>query len=121
MAAAALFIGWGELIPGRELKAVEVFGEAIQYYQRLLQQGQIESFEPVILEPHGGDLLGCLLVRGDQEKLSQVRVSEEFRRLTQRAQLVVSRVGVVGAILGPAIDQFLANAQQAARELGGPS
>ena len=28
----------------------------------------IESFEPVFLEPHGGDLTGFILVRGDAEK-----------------------------------------------------
>ena len=65
MANAALVIGWGPVVPGREQKALQVFGEAIQYYTRLQQQGQIESFEPVALEPHGGDLNGFLLVRGD--------------------------------------------------------
>lgn len=33
----------------------------------------IESFEAVILEPHGGDLAGFILIRGSQDKLAQLR------------------------------------------------
>jgi hypothetical protein len=65
MANATLVIGWGPAVQGREQKALQVFSEAIQYYTRLQQQGQIDSFEPVALEPHGGDLNGFLLVGGD--------------------------------------------------------
>ena len=57
-ANAALFIGWGQAIPGREQKALQVFNEGIQYWSKLQQQGMIESFEPFLLEPHGGDLAG---------------------------------------------------------------
>ena len=30
----------------------------------------IESFEPVFLEPHGGDLTGFILIQGDAAKLA---------------------------------------------------
>src|SRR5258708_10643032 len=56
MATGALMIGWGHVVPGREQKSLQVFNEAIQYYTQLQQQGTIESFEPVTLEPHCGDL-----------------------------------------------------------------
>src|SRR5690348_17867761 len=100
MATSALMIGWGSVVRGREQKALQVFNEAIQYYTQLQQQGEIESFEPVQLEPHGGDLAGFLLVRGDQEKLSQLRTREEFLRLNNRAGLVVENLGVLGAFIG---------------------
>jgi hypothetical protein len=35
MADEALFIGWGEVVRGRERKAVEVFNESLQYYGQL--------------------------------------------------------------------------------------
>src|SRR5256885_16683049 len=92
MATGALMIGWGPTVRGREQKALQVFNEAIQYYTRLQQQGTIESFEPVALEPHGGDLQGFLLVRGDREKLNALRSSEEFLRLNNRAALVVDNL-----------------------------
>jgi hypothetical protein len=52
-------------VRGRERQALKVFGEAFEYYSRLQQEGEIESFEPVILEPHGGELGGFFLLRGD--------------------------------------------------------
>ncbi len=78
MADAGLFVGWGEVVRGRETEAVEVFNETLGYYARLQEEGTIESFEPVFLEPHGGDLNGFILIRGEAEKLAALRVSEEF-------------------------------------------
>ena len=60
MAGDAIFIGWGDPVHGRELKGLEVFGEAVALWGRLQQEGAIESFEPVLLGPHGGDLQGFL-------------------------------------------------------------
>lgn len=100
MAQGALFIGWGAAVRARELQALQVFNEAIQYYTRLQQQGEIDNFEPVLLEPHGGDLAGFLLIHGDQEKLNRLRLSEEFIRLNGRAGLVVEHLGIVTAFVG---------------------
>ena len=99
MADAGLFIGWGEVVRGRETEALEVFNETLGYYGRLQEEGTIESFEPVFLEPHGGDLSGFILIRGDAEKLASLRVSKEFTQLSLRAGLIVDRFGVVGADL----------------------
>jgi hypothetical protein len=99
MADAGLFIGWGEVVRGRETEALEVFNETLGYYGRLQEEGTIESFEPVFLEPHGGDLSGFILIRGEAEKLASLRVSEEFTQLSLRAGLIVDRFGVVGADL----------------------
>jgi hypothetical protein len=100
MADAALFIGWGTVVPGRERQPQRVFDEGVAYWTRLQQQGELESFEPVALEPHGGDLAGFCLVRGERDKLSRLRHSEEFRRLNERAALIVHNFGVVSADLG---------------------
>lgn len=100
MANAALFIGYGPAVPGRARQALQVFGEALQYYGRLQQQGQIESFEPVYLEPHGGDLNGFILLRGERDKLNAIRFTEEFLRLTSRASLVTGNLGIVSAFIG---------------------
>jgi hypothetical protein len=50
MADAALFVGWGNAVRGRERQALKVFAEAAEFYTRLQQEGEIESFEPVFLE-----------------------------------------------------------------------
>jgi len=105
MADAGLFVGWDEPVRGREGQAVEVFNQALAYYARLQEEGEIESFEPVFLEPHGGDLGGFILLRGDAEKLAALRVSEEFNQLSTRASLNVEGFGVVGAALAERLQQ----------------
>ena len=107
MANAGLFVGWGAPVTGREAKGLEVFNEALAYYGRLQQGGEIESFDTVILEPHGGDLQGFILLRGDEENLAQLRVDDEFVRMSARASLVVEGVGVVGAALGDGLQDAL--------------
>ncbi len=117
MATGALVIGWGSVIQGREQKSLQVFNEAIQYYARLQQQGTIESFEPVALEPHGGDLQGFLLIRGDREKLNALRTSEEFLRLNNRAALVVNNLGVITAFIGEELQRLFTDFGTQASEL----
>jgi len=50
---AALFVGWGPIIPGREAQAKQVLGSALQYCEGLQRAGRIDSFDVVVLEPHG--------------------------------------------------------------------
>lgn len=108
MADAGLFIGWGEVARGREKEAVDLFNEILGYYGRLQEEGEIESFEPVFLEPHGGDLTGFVLLRGEPAKLAALRVSDEFTRYSIRAGLVVDSLGVVGADLAGRLQEQMA-------------
>jgi len=100
MADSGLFVGFGIPVRGRERQSIKVFNEAFEYYSRLQAEGEIESFEPVLLEPHGGELGGFFLLRGDKEKLARIRSSEEFERITARADLIVENLGIVSAFLG---------------------
>jgi hypothetical protein len=117
MADAGLFIGWGSAVYGREEKGIQVFNEAIEYFGGLQQAGEIEGFETVFLEPHGGDLGGFFLLRGEREKLARIRVSDELNRLVTRAGQIVQSFGVVGAQLGDAIQAQVGTYMEAVREL----
>jgi hypothetical protein len=108
MADAAVFIGWGAAIPGRERHALQVFTEALQYYASLQQQGEIESFEAVSLDPHGGDLAGFVLLRGEREKLNRLRDSAEVRRLMGFSEMTLNRFGVVDAHIGEDLNRRFA-------------
>ena len=117
MADAVLFVGWGAVIPGRERQSYQVFSEGVAYWQRLQQQGVLESFEVVELEPHGGDLLGFTILRGERAQLEQVRYSDEFLRLNTRAILVVQNYGVVTGFSGAAIQSIFTNFEEEAADL----
>ena len=45
MADAGLFIGWGQVVRGREKRAVQVFNESVEYWGGLQGDGKIEGFE----------------------------------------------------------------------------
>jgi hypothetical protein len=117
MAGEALFLGWGAVVRGREQKALQVFQETIEYYGKLQQEGRIDSFEPVLVAPHGGDLAGFVLLRGERGKLNEVRSSEEFERLIVRAASVADNVGVINAVTGESLAQGMARFQAASAEL----
>ena len=117
MPDAVLFIGWGAVIPGREQKSFQVFGEGIAYWQRLQQEGVLESFEVVQLEPHGGDLAGFAILRGERAQLEQVRYSDEFLRLNARAASMIQNYGVVAGFSGEAVSRLFASFQEQVSDL----
>jgi hypothetical protein len=103
MAEAGLFIGWGQVVRGRERQALDVFNESVSYWGGLQGDGRIESVEIVFLEPHGGDLAGFALLRGSEEQMATLRQDEGFQRQVARADLIVDRQGIVGAALGDGV------------------
>ena len=112
-----LFVGFGYPVRGREQKAIQVFNEFVEFLSRMQQQGEIDGFEPFFLEPHGGDLGGFFLVRGDGERLSRLRISDEWLDLSYRADLIVEGFGVTAATVGDEIEQELGRFQRHAQEL----
>ena len=117
MAGEALFLGWGQVVRAREQFALEVFQEAVTYYGKLQEEGQIERFDAYLLEPHGGDLAGFFLLHGEQAKLDAIRSSAEFQRLLVRAGSVIDNLGLVGAFGGDALGHQMALFGEMAQEL----
>jgi hypothetical protein len=117
MADAAVFIGWGQVVRGREKRAVQVFNESVEYWGGLQGDGKIEDFEVALLEPHGGDLQGFALLRGSEEQVSELRADEEFQRRVQRADLIIESQGVVNALIGEGIARGMAQYQGEVNDL----
>jgi hypothetical protein len=111
MADAALFIGWGQVVRGREKRALQVFNESVEYWGGLQGDGKIEDFEVVILTPHGGDLQGFALLRGSEDQVAALRADEEFQRRVTRADLIVESQGVVDGAIGEGLARGLAQYQ----------
>ncbi len=102
-ATHGMFIGWNRPKSGHEAQAIETFQSVIAYLGKQQQHGAIESFEPAFLGPHGGDLNGFVLVRGDRARLDTLRWSDEFLDLTTRANIFVDGFGVLPLVLGAEI------------------
>ena len=117
MAERGVFIGWGPPVRGREARGLDVFQESVAYWGRLQQEGQIESFEVVLLYPHGGDLYGFALLRGRGESLDAIRATDEFNDLVARAGVVVEGLGIVSAALDDSLGVQVQRYRQAVEEL----
>jgi hypothetical protein len=112
MAGEAIFIGWGQVVRGREDKALEVFNESVAYWGSLQEKGTIESLDVVLLTPHGGDLAGFAILKGDPDKLDQLRRTDEFIGRNAKANLIVEGLGIVDAVSGERLGQQMQIYQQ---------
>ena len=118
MSEAALFVGWGQTVRGREKRALDVFNDAVTYYGARVADGSIESFDPVLLDPHGGDLQGFFLIKGPAQGLATMRASEEFQRLHIRAGMIVDDLGIIDARVDDGVLTQLGHFSDAAGEFG---
>lgn len=117
MKDAALFVGWSAPYPGREHQAIETFKEFVAGLMELESKGLIESFEPVLLGPHGGELEGFVLVYGTPDKLAMLPELEEMHELRVRAGIEHERFSVIPAITGARVmDEMVLLDQVAERE-----
>jgi len=91
MADRVLLISWGSPKPGREERGVEVFNEALGIYGRMQQEGRIEKFDVVLLQPNG-DMDGYIEIHGSAEQIAAVHEDEEFQRNTIDASLIVNKL-----------------------------
>jgi len=100
MAGSVLFVGWNRGVPGREKQALDLFAKGMEYYGQLQADGKIESFEPVMLAQHGGDLNGFVLIKGDREKLNEVQREEAFKKFSLEAAYCLQNFGIINGVIG---------------------
>jgi hypothetical protein len=95
MGSNVIFFGWDRPFQGANQAAQELFTEFLQYLGGLQQAGTIQSFEPVFLDAHGGDLNGFCLIRGESAKLDALANSEAWEDFLFRADFLMRGLGVV--------------------------
>jgi hypothetical protein len=95
-----LFFGWNRPVPGREKISAEHFQEFVQYLGGLQKNGTIQSFETIFLDPHGGDMNGFFLIKGEGTKLDELSESENWVKHTIRADFHLQGSGFIRGITG---------------------
>ncbi|MFN2188714.1 MAG: hypothetical protein ACK2T3_08110 [Candidatus Promineifilaceae bacterium] len=108
MSSDVLFYGWDKATPGREKEAGALFQEYLPYLGRLQQEGMIDSFDVVLLTLHGGDLNGFFLIKGDIEKLDELRRTEEFNTFLTRSGIVIDGGGLIPGVIGEGVTKQMA-------------
>lgn len=109
MSYNVLFMGWNRSVPGREAMTAAHFQETLQYLGGLQQAGTIESFQSVLLTPHGGDLNGFILIQGESAKLDAVTSSAEWSAHLTRGGLHLEGFGVVQGATGDLLMEWMGN------------
>jgi len=74
--------------------------------------GRIESFDLALLDPHGGELQGYVLLRRSEDPIDAVRRDEHFERVMIKASLVVDDLGLIRAQLGDGLAHSMAIYQE---------
>ncbi|MDH3202138.1 MAG: hypothetical protein OEM15_14700 [Myxococcales bacterium] len=108
MANAGLALVWKQVKTGREAQALELFGSTMKYYTQLRERGEIQSFEPVLFQAHGGELNGFVHVRGTETQIDTLRRADKFRSMTLQCIYCLDGFGVVDAITGDQLNQMMA-------------
>ena len=94
MADRVLFVSWGEVVRGREVAALENFNETIGLYGQMQQDGRIESFDVVLLNP-SLEIAGYMQIHGSSDQLNALKDSEDFRRNLYAGSLIVDELKLV--------------------------
>jgi len=103
MADYGLAVTWGEAKAGREKKAIELFGEAVAFNEKLVANGGMERWDVVGFEPIGSAPAGVMRYYGTAAQTEALVTSEEFSRLIGRGQLTLDSFGFRRFVTGQAL------------------
>lgn len=113
--AEAVFIGWGDMIDGREKRALELFNKSMHYLRSLQEEGRIDRFDVAVLPRNDRDLRGFILIRGTAQQIDSLSNDVEFNRLLSDVQVVVDRVGLIDAFVDEALVRTMHQYQDVGR------
>jgi len=103
----AIMFGWNRAVAGREGMASELFAHAVGYFEKLKASGSLDSYEPVFLTNHGGDLNGYFMLKGSHTQLDTMKSSDEWIDIVMRAGQYLSNVGVIECYTGAAVPELM--------------
>lgn len=105
MSENVIFFGWNSSIPGREKMSGDHFQEFVQYLAGLQKNGTIQSFDPVFLNFHGGDMNGFFFIKGEGKKLDTLVETDEWMQHMFRAGFHLQGMGVIKGVTGDVLNE----------------
>jgi hypothetical protein len=107
MSSNTVLFGWNRPIPGRERMSETHFDDFVKYCTELQQSKTIQSFDIVFLNPHGGDLNGFFLLRGESTSLDNMVSSKEWVNHMTRATMHLEGAGFVRGQTGDMVMEMM--------------
>jgi hypothetical protein len=108
MSTSVILFGWTRSVPGREQASGAHFDEFATYLAGCQKDGRITGFDVVLLDPHGGDLNGFFLVRGDRGELDALAATNEWLNHVVRASLHLQGFGAIRGATGEGVGERMA-------------
>ena len=114
----ATVIRWGQGIPGREAKGLEVFGKALERFEQLAKEGRIHSHHEYFALT--GKQSGFMIVTGEVEELQRISVEPETLALNSQAASIVQdfEVTLYGGGSDQAVQQLMGDYMSALGGIG---
>ena len=118
MADYGLVLAWQLPRAGREMKALEVFAEAQNTFDKAKANGLIEGFESVLLQPTGGALPGGWTVSwGTEDQIDAWARHVDCTAVVFQAGLVADGVALTRCLRGDAITEGIGTYAEAVSAL----
>ena len=95
MSSNCVLLGWNRAVPGREMLSAQHFQEFSEYLGTQQRNGAITSFDAVFLDPHGGDMNGFILIRGEPQKLQALLAGDDWLKHQIRGLQNMMGFGVI--------------------------
>ena len=108
MADHGLAITWGDFKPGRERKALNLWGEAVAFNDKAVADGRIEGWDAVLFEPSGTFPAGAVRFYGTAEQIGAVTGAEDFLAFIERGQQFLFNFGFRRFLIGQAMADAVA-------------
>jgi hypothetical protein len=88
----SVLIRWGSPAPGREAKALEVFGKAVARFEQHTKEGRVHGHPEYFSLT--GPQNGFMIIDGEVDELMKILAEEETIQLNGQAAAIVSDYGV---------------------------
>jgi hypothetical protein len=120
MADRLLVISWGEIVRGREERALEVFNETVGIYGRKVQDGEIERFDIRLLGATSA-IDGYFEIEGTAEQLAALKQDPWFERNMIEAQLLVDGLRIAEGYCNAGVADQMALYAEAVAKVAQPT
>jgi hypothetical protein len=107
-----MVITWGQVVRGREERALDNFNAVVAYNAGLQAAGRVERFSVTLLSPNAV-MGGFIQLLGTAEQLAGVRDDAEFQRLIVESSLIVDDLTVIDGYVDDGLAAQMALFQEA--------
>lgn len=80
----------------------------MSFYEAQKKAGNLTSYESFFLTPHGGDMNGMTILRGERAKLDALAAGNDFMSIVMKAYVLLQGFGVVPGVTGERIPERMA-------------